>query len=190
MLQQSVAYRLIKISETQTYLLKTYKMAMVTKAMILAISAIREVMRKGRTCRKGQKGEEIALQVACANVQPAAESERHHCCLTLSKSSTSKVKLMVGNVVFRDYRANELLDAYEEEGIDEAPEAEDITLEEQLAARARAERELNKRDRRENRHGLPGALEGMPCGHTAGPHLIFLVCHQCLVLQIVRHLLH
>ena len=61
----------------------------------------------------------------------------------------------------RDYRPNEVLDAYEEEGIDEAPEAEDATLEEQLAARARAERELNKRDRRENRRGLPGALEGM-----------------------------
>ncbi|KAL0036084.1 hypothetical protein WJX79_002039 [Trebouxia sp. C0005] len=59
----------------------------------------------------------------------------------------------------RDYRPNEVLDAYEEEGIDEAPEAEDVTLEEQLAARARAERELNKRDRRENRRGLPGALE-------------------------------
>ncbi len=61
----------------------------------------------------------------------------------------------------RDYRPNEVLDAYEEEGIDEAPEAEDVTLEEQLAARARAERELNKRDRRENRRGLPGALEGI-----------------------------
>ena len=60
----------------------------------------------------------------------------------------------------RDYRPNEVLDAYEAEGIDEAPEIEDVTLEEQLAARARAERELNKRDRRENRHGLPGALEG------------------------------
>lgn len=60
----------------------------------------------------------------------------------------------------RDYRPNEVLDAYEEEGIDEAPDAEDVTLEEQLAARARAERELNKRDRRENRRGLPGALEG------------------------------
>ncbi|KAL0055666.1 hypothetical protein WJX82_002980 [Trebouxia sp. C0006] len=59
----------------------------------------------------------------------------------------------------RDYRPNDVLDAYEEEGIDEAPEAEDVTLEEQLAARARAERELNKRDRRENRRGLPGALE-------------------------------
>ena len=61
---------------------------------------------------------------------------------------------------FRDYRPNEVLDAYEADGIDEAPEQQDITVEEQLEARARAERELNKRDRRENRHGLPGALEG------------------------------
>ena len=71
----------------------------------------------------------------------------------------------------RDYRPNEVLDAYEEEGIDEAPDAEDVTLEEQLAARARAERELNKRDRRENRRGLPGALEG-------GPHCTSRM-HKC-----------
>lgn len=60
----------------------------------------------------------------------------------------------------RDYRPNEVLDAYEEEGIDEAPEMDDMTMEEQLAARRRAERELNKRDRRENRGGFPGALHG------------------------------
>ena len=59
----------------------------------------------------------------------------------------------------RDYRPNEVLDAYEEEGIDEAPDM-DVTMEEQLAARQRAERELNKRDRHQNRGGLPGALNG------------------------------
>ena len=59
----------------------------------------------------------------------------------------------------RDYRPNELLDAYEEEGIDEVDEA-DITMEERLAARRQADRELNKRDRRENRGGFPGALNG------------------------------
>ena len=62
---------------------------------------------------------------------------------------------------YRDYRANDLLDAYEAEGIDEAPELEDMTLEEREEARRRAEREMNKRDRRENRRGLPGALEGV-----------------------------
>ncbi len=77
-----------------------------------------------------------------------------------ARSSHCHNRLKSDCLTFRDYRPNEVLDAYEEEGIDEAPEAEDITLEEQLAARARAERELNKRDRRENRHGLPGALEG------------------------------
>ena len=55
-----------------------------------------------------------------------------------------------------------MLDAYEEEGIDEAPDMVDMTMEEQLAARRRAERELNKRDRRENRGGFPGALNGEP----------------------------
>ena len=59
----------------------------------------------------------------------------------------------------RDYRSNEVLDAYEAEGIDEAPDI-DMTVEEQLEARQRAERELNKRDRRENRGGFPGALNG------------------------------
>ena len=59
----------------------------------------------------------------------------------------------------RDYRPNEMLDAYEEEGIDEVDEA-DITMEERLAARRQADRELNKRDRRENRGGFPGALNG------------------------------
>lgn len=57
----------------------------------------------------------------------------------------------------RDYRPNEVLDAYEAEGIDETSNV-DMTMEEQLEARRRAERELNKRDRRENRGGFPGAL--------------------------------
>lgn len=72
--------------------------------------------------------------------------------------------------ICRDYRANDILDAYEAEGIDEGPELEDMTLEEQLEARARAERELNKRDRRENRRGFPGALEGacLPGPHARG----------------------
>lgn len=52
-----------------------------------------------------------------------------------------------------------MLDAYEEEGIDEVDER-DITMEERLAARRQADRELNKRDRRENRGGFPGALNG------------------------------
>ena len=51
------------------------------------------------------------------------------------------------------------MDAYEAEGIDEAM-LEDMTLEEQMDVRARAERELNKRDRRAGRRDLPGALEG------------------------------
>ena len=67
----------------------------------------------------------------------------------------------LSQVWYRDYRANDLLDAYEAEGIDEAPELEDMTLEEREEARHRAEREMNKRDRRENRRGLPGALEGV-----------------------------
>ena len=77
-----------------------------------------------------------------------------------SPTTLSCTALTLQWLACRDYRPNEVLDAYEEEGIDEAPDAEDVTLEEQLAARARAERELNKRDRRENRRGLPGALEG------------------------------
>ena len=67
----------------------------------------------------------------------------------------------LSQVWYRDYRANDLLDAYEAEGIDEAPELEDMTLEEREEARRRAEREMNKRDRRENTRGLPGALEGV-----------------------------
>lgn len=62
----------------------------------------------------------------------------------------------------RDYRPNEVLDAYEAEGIDETSNV-DMTMEEQLEARRRAERELNKRDRRENRGGFPGALNGKSC---------------------------
>ena len=58
----------------------------------------------------------------------------------------------------RDYRPNEVLDAYEDEGSDEELDM-DVTLEEQLAAQSLAERELNKRDRRENR-GFLRALNG------------------------------
>ena len=53
-----------------------------------------------------------------------------------------------------------MLDAYEEEGIDEEVDEADVTMEERLAARRQADRELNKRDRRENRGGFPGALNG------------------------------
>lgn len=78
----------------------------------------------------------------------------------------------------RDYRPNDVLDAYEEEGIDEAPDMDDMTMEEQLAARRRAERELNKRDRRENRGGLPGALNGE---HVIAQILI-PACHAWVTL--------
>ena len=82
-----------------------------------------------------------------------------------------------------------MLDAYEEEGIDEVDEA-DVTMEERLAARRQADRELNKRDRRENRGGLPGALNGkshaasvavlsiLYCGSTFNMHV-----HMCRVRQ-------
>ena len=73
----------------------------------------------------------------------------------------------------RDYRANELLDRYEAEGIDEATdEMQDMTVEARMEARAAAERELNKRERRENRRGLPGALEGFH--HLKNPTQIAL----------------
>ena len=62
----------------------------------------------------------------------------------------------------RDYRENELLDQYEESGLadEEAAGEEDVTLEEVMERRRLAEREMGKRDRREGRHVLPGALDG------------------------------
>lgn len=74
-----------------------------------------------------------------------------------------------------------MLDAYEEEGIDEVEEA-DITMEERLAARRQADRELNKRDRRENRGGFPGALNGK--SHVASVAVLSIlfsgmILHMC-----------
>ena len=62
----------------------------------------------------------------------------------------------------RDYRENELLDQYEESGLadEESAGEEDVTLEEVMERRRLAEREMGKRDRREGRHVLPGALDG------------------------------
>ena len=60
--------------------------------------------------------------------------------------------------ICRDYRRIEHLDRFESEGLDEEPE-EVLDEEEQFAARAAAEREM---DQREGRAGgqLPRALEG------------------------------
>ena len=65
-------------------------------------------------------------------------------------------------VHYRDYRENELLDQYEESGLadEESAGEEDVTLEEVMERRRLAEREMGKRDRREGRHVLPGALDG------------------------------
>jgi hypothetical protein len=62
----------------------------------------------------------------------------------------------------RDYRANSQLDGYEEEGLDEDPE-EVLDLDDLLAARRAADRELTRRDRQRGvrgRAGLPAALAG------------------------------
>lgn len=59
-----------------------------------------------------------------------------------------------------DYRANPLLDRYEEDGLDQDYAGEDDAAA-ALAARRAAERELDRRDMREGKRGrraLPGAL--------------------------------
>lgn len=69
-----------------------------------------------------------------------------------------------GSVLCRDYRAMEGLDEYEAEGLDDEAEVEGgLTYEEVQANRLRAEREMARRDAREDANRakrLPGALEG------------------------------
>ncbi len=50
------------------------------------------------------------------------------------------------------------LDTYEEEGIDE--DVSELDAEAQFAARAAADEEMNRRDGRARRRGLPTALDG------------------------------
>jgi len=69
----------------------------------------------------------------------------------------------------------EHLDRYEREGID-AEFEDDMDAEAALDARARAERDLDRRDVREGRvtgrRRLPGALEGACPLRHAGPHYL------------------
>jgi hypothetical protein len=61
---------------------------------------------------------------------------------------------------FRDYEARPGLDTYEAEGIDEGFE-EEMTFEEQMEARRRAEEDMEQRDGgRRRKRALPRALEG------------------------------
>ena len=66
----------------------------------------------------------------------------------------------------RDYPPDAGIDAYEDVSSDEAPEDEDVTAEAHLAAEAKSELELSKRDKRARNHGLPGALLGKSRGQS------------------------
>lgn len=110
-------------------------------------------------------------------------------CSSESNKVTHSIQGIQGVCVHRDYRANDILDAYEAEGIDEALDLEDMTLEEQLDAKARAERELNKRDRRAGRRDLPGALEGQSRStHSKHVHNHCLDLFDHAVLANLAHL--
>ncbi len=81
----------------------------------------------------------------CTNSQPPTASPPSH---TIHHTTPS------------DYRANPLLDRYEEDGLDNDYAGEDDAAA-ALAARRAAERELDRRDVREGKRGrraLPGAL--------------------------------
>lgn len=73
--------------------------------------------------------------------------------------------------IYSDYRANSVLDRYEDEGIDHEYGGEDDAAA-ALAARRAAERELDRRDVREGKRGrrLPGALGVCGCCNGQQPY--------------------